>query len=72
LGGASLGTLVLAASDQDDHFRMVDGQLDFERERNSKLLAENERLEHELAQVRLELKLERQRKFACGRDRKDN
>jgi|HubBroStandDraft_6_1064221.scaffolds.fasta_scaffold145628_1 transposase len=72
LGGASLGTLVLAASDHDDHFRMVYGQLDFERERNAKLLAENERLERELAQVRLELRLERQRKFTCGRDAKDN
>jgi hypothetical protein len=72
LGGASLGTLVLAASDHDDHFRMVYGQLDFERERNTKLVAENERLERELAQVRLELKLERQRKFTCGRDRKDD
>ncbi|HET6884029.1 MAG TPA: hypothetical protein VFI31_28000, partial [Pirellulales bacterium] len=70
LGGASLGTLVLAASDHDDHFRMVYGQLDFERESNRKLLAENERLRSELAQARLELKLERQRKFACGRDGK--
>jgi transposase len=70
LGGASLGTLVLAASDHDDHFRMVYGQLDFERERNAKLVAENERLQRELAQAKLELKLERQRKFACGRDAK--
>jgi len=72
LGGASLGTLVLAASDHDDHFRMVYGQLDFERERNTKLVAEVEKLQGELAQVRLELKLERQRKFACGRDAKDD
>jgi hypothetical protein len=49
LGGASLGALVLAASDHDDHFRMVDGQLDFERQRNSTLVAENERLERELS-----------------------
>jgi transposase len=68
LGGASLGTLVLAASDHDDHLRMVYGQLDFERERNTKLFAENGDLKRQLAQVRLELKLERQRKFACGRD----
>src|SRR5215469_3307109 len=72
LGGASLGTLVLAASDHDDHFRMVYGQLDFEREQISKLVAENEELKRELAQVRLELKLERQRKFTCGRDTKDD
>jgi hypothetical protein len=51
---------------------MVYGQLDFERERNTKLVAENQRLERELAQVKLELKLERQRKFTCGRDAKEN
>lgn len=70
LGGAALGTLVSAASDHDDHFRMVYGQLDFERERNAKLFEENEKLRKELDQVRLELKLERQNKFACGREDK--
>lgn len=72
LGGASLGTLVLAAGEHDDHFRMVYGQLDFERERNAKLVSENEELRRQLEQARLELKLERQRKFACGRDAKDD
>lgn len=72
VGGASLGTLVLAASDHDDHFRMVCGQLDFERQQVSQLVAENEELKRQLAQVRLELKLERQRKFTCGRDAKDD
>jgi hypothetical protein len=72
LGGASLGTLVLAAGEHDDHFRMVYGQLDFERERNAKLVAENEELRRQLEQVRLELRLERQQKFACGRDAKDD
>jgi hypothetical protein len=67
LGGASLGTLVLAASDHDDHFRMIYGQLDAERESNVRLVEENEKLRKELEQVRLELKLERQNKFACGR-----
>jgi transposase len=70
LGGASLGTLVLAASDHDDHFRMLYGQLDFKRARNTKLVAKIEKLEKELDQVRLELKLERQNKFACGREGK--
>lgn len=71
LGGAALGTLVLAASDHDDHFKMVYGQLDFERERNTRLVDENEKLRKELDQVRLELKLERQNKFTCGREDKD-
>jgi transposase len=72
VGGASLGTLVLAASDHDDHFRMVYGQLDFERQQVSELVAENEELKRQLAQVRLELKLERQRKFACGGESQEN
>src|SRR5262245_12472995 len=71
LGGASLGTLVLAASDQDDHRRMVYGQLDFERERNAKLVAENEELKREISQLRLELKVERQRRFARQTDDSD-
>lgn len=67
LGGAALSTLVDAASDQGRYLEMLHGQLDFEREANARLVAENARLERELAQVRLELRLERQRKFACGR-----
>ncbi|HJT30771.1 MAG TPA: IS66 family transposase [Pirellulales bacterium] len=71
LGGAALSTLVDAASEQGQYLDMLHGQLDFERQRSSKLVAENEELKRQLAQVRLELKLERQRKFACGRDAKD-
>ena len=67
LGGASLGTLVLAASDHDDHFRMIYGQLDAERKSKVRLVEENNKLRKELEQVRLELKLERQNKFAPGR-----
>ena len=43
LGGAALGTLVYAASDQDEYVRMLRGQLDFERGRNTKLFEENVR-----------------------------
>lgn len=68
LGGAALSTLVDEASDQGQYLDMLHGQLDSEREQITKLIAENEELKRQLAQVRLELKLERQRKFACGRD----
>ena len=71
LGGAALSTLVDAASDQGQYLDRLHGQLDAERERNRKLWAENERLRNELAQVRLELKLERQQKFICGGDAQD-
>jgi len=67
LGGAALGTLVNQANDQGQYLDMLHGQLDFERGRNAKLVARNEELEQQLAQLRLELKLERQRQFACGR-----
>ena len=72
LGGAALSTLVTAASEQGQYLDMLHGQLDFERQQVAKLVAENEELQRQLQQVRLELKLERQRKFACGRDAKDN
>jgi len=72
LGGAALSTLVDAASDQGQYLDMLHGQLDFERERNAKLVAEIEKLQSELALVRLELKLERQQKFICGGDAKED
>lgn len=68
LGGAALGTLVNAASDQGQYLDMLHGQLDFERSRAARLLAEVEELKQEVVQLRLELKVERQRRFACGRD----
>ncbi len=68
LGGAALGTLVDAASDSGQYLDMLHGQLDVERSRNAKLLAEIEELQRQLAQLRLELKVEQQRRFICGRD----
>jgi len=72
LGGAALATLVDEASDQGQYLDMLHGQLDVERQQISELVAENEELKRQLEQVRLELKLERQRKFACGREAKDD
>ena len=40
LGGAALGMLVLAASDQDEYLQMLHGQLDRAREAARKLLEE--------------------------------
>lgn len=67
LGGAALSTLVAAASEQCQYRDMLHGQLDFERQQVAELLAEIEQLRKERDQARLELKLERQNKFACGR-----
>jgi transposase len=72
VGGAALSSLVHAANDQGQYLDLLHGQLDFERQRNTKLVAENEELLRELAQTRLELKLERQRKFTCGRNAAEN
>jgi cell division septum initiation protein DivIVA len=66
LGGAALGTLVHAASDHDQYLRTILGQLDFERDRNAKLFEENEQLKKQVEQLKLELKVERQSKYATS------
>jgi hypothetical protein len=66
LGGAALGTLVDAASEHDQYLRMLWGQLDFERGRNTQLFEENIRLQAQVEQLKLELKVERQSKFASS------
>ena len=66
LGGAALGTVVDAASEQEDYRDMLLGQLDFERQSVSKLLEENEQLKAQIEQLKLELKVERQSKFATS------
>ena len=64
VGGAAIGTLVLRANDNELYLRQLHGAIDAERKRNSDLVQENQRLQKELDQVKLELKLERQNKFA--------
>jgi transposase len=66
LGGAALGTVVDAASEQEDFRDMLLGQLDFERARNTKLFEENKQLKAQIEQLKLELKVERQSKFATS------
>lgn len=66
LGGAALGTLVLAADGNGQYLDMLHGQLDAARASLTKLLAENELLQQQLERVKLELRLERQNKFLTG------
>lgn len=72
LGGASLGTLVLLAKANEESREHLYRQLDAERERGDRLFRENEALKEQLAQAKLELKLERQTKFATNRQKQAN
>ena len=65
-GGAALGMLVLRANIAGETHDRLHRTLDAERKRNSELVTEALGLEKELAQVKLELKLERQNKFATN------
>jgi hypothetical protein len=69
LGGAALGTLVLLANESDDTLGRLHRQLDATRRSVSDLVAENEALKREIERLKLELKLERQTKFATNRQR---
>ena len=69
LGGAALGTVVLAANHSDDSLDWLHRQLDATRKSVSELVAENESLKREIERLKLELKLERQTKFATNRQR---
>ena len=71
LGGAALGTLVHAAGEQDEFLRYLHGTIDAERETVSKLVEENEKLRQDLEQAKLELKLERQNKFATNQQKEE-
>ena len=69
LGGAALGALVLVANESDDSRHRLHRQLDAARQSVSDLAAENEALKREIERLKLELKLERQTKFATNRQR---
>ena len=71
LGGAALGTVVLRANENEEFLRYLQGTIDAERKRNSELFEENQRLQKELDQVKLELKLERQNKFATNQQKNE-
>ena len=67
LGGAALGALVLLANESDDSRGWLHRQLDAARKTVSELVAANEQLKREIERLKLELKLERQTKFATNR-----
>ena len=68
-GGAAIASLVLIGNENELHLRYLHGTIDAEKERNHRLFQENEKLTAELAQVKLELKLERQNKFATNKQK---
>ena len=72
LGGAALGTLVSMANEQELSRRAMHATIDAERARGDRLFAETERLQKELDQVKLELKLERQNKFATNQQKQNS
>ena len=72
LGGAALGTLVLIANTSGDTMDGLYKTVDAERKRNTKLVKENLRLEKALEQAKLELKLERQNKFATNQQKEED
>lgn len=69
LGGAALGAVVQVANTSDDTIHLLHRQLDAARQSVSDLRAENETLKREVERLKLELKLERQNKFATNRQR---
>lgn len=69
LGGAAIGTVVHRANDNELFLRQLHGTIDAERKRNDRLSEENQRLLKELEQLKLELKLERQNKFATNQQK---
>ena len=69
LGGAALGTLVQIVNENDESRRYLLKTIDSERERSSRLIEEIQQVRAELEQVKLELKLERQNKFATNQQK---
>ena len=72
LGGAAIGTVVRLANETQESREHLHRTIDAERETISRLLQDNECLRKELEQVKLELKLERQNKFATNQQKSDD
>jgi transposase len=69
LGGAALGSLVHLANESGDSLDRLRRQLDATRKSVSELVAEKQAFKQEIERLKLELKLERQNKFATNRQR---
>ena len=69
IGGAAIASVVLSGNQNELHDRYLHGTIDAERERNRRLMDENQKLTIELEQCKLELKLERQNKFATNKQK---
>jgi transposase len=69
VGGAAIASLVVIGNENQLYLRQLHGTIDAEKERNRRLFEENQRLSKELEQVKLELKLERQNKFATNKQK---
>lgn len=69
IGGAAIGMLVQISNSGEQSRLNLHRQLDAEREKTSRLVAEVIRLEKGLEQAKLELKLERQNKFATAKQK---
>jgi transposase len=72
LGGAALGAVVHIANTSGDTVDLLYRQLDAARQSVSDLTVENEVLKREIERLKLELKLERQNKFATNRQRRSD
>jgi hypothetical protein len=68
-GGAAIASLIMGCNDNELYHQYLHGTIDAERKHNRSLSDENERLTAELAQVKLELKLERQNKFTTNKQK---
>jgi transposase len=70
LGGAAVASVVQAANEGDQGFDRLNRQLDAARKSVSELVAQNEALKQQVERLKLELKLERQTKFATNRQQR--
>jgi transposase len=66
VGGAAIGSVVRLANENQESRDGLLRTIAAERKKIAELVQENKRLQHELADVKLELKLERQNKFATN------